>query len=101
MAPLEPEIVGAARAVPPREVHPHLDQLFHASWAVFDHGANHGFVAEAGPGSERVLHVAFYGVIVAPNRGDATLGPRRVGVLERALGDQRDASVTCCLQREG
>ena len=65
-----------------------LDQPAHRCVAVFDNIARGGFVAQSGPGHQRIVNVGLDRVGGIQHRRDAALCPGRVGVLQLAFCDQ-------------
>ena len=61
--------------------------------AALDHMPDHGFVAQAVAGHERVVDVAIERVITRQHRGDAALGAIRCGIRCLLLGHDCDAAV--------
>ena len=105
VAALEAEVVVRRRLRPlsclSEKRTPSVDQLADARGAFLDHQLDHALVAQAGAGLDGVGGVRGGRVVGVPDRGHAALGPVGVGVIQRALGQQRDAALTGGLEREG
>ena len=83
------------------ELHPRFHQLGDPRRPFLDDGARHLFVAQPGPGRQRVAHVHFHRVLLAGDGGDAALRVIGIGLRARFLGDNRHPSQRRDLQGEG
>src|SRR5436190_5990264 len=100
MAALARQVVTEWGAVA-GELRAHLDQLAHAVRSFGDRDADRLLAAETAAGRDRVLDVLLEAVLRTENRGDSTLGIRRVALRPASLGEQGDGPMPGGLAGKG
>ena len=83
------------------ELRPERLEVEDALWGLAHDALDDVALAQPRPGHERVFDVRVEAVRRVEDRGDATLGPRRVGFLAGALGDDGHLRAVRRTQREG
>jgi hypothetical protein len=83
------------------ELHPDFHQFGNARRPFLDDDADDVFVAQPGPGGQRITHMDFRGVLFAHDGGDAALGVIGVGLGAGFFGDNGDAPQRSDFQGEG
>ena len=76
------------------------DQPVDAGAGLPHHGPDHGRVAEAGPGRQRVRDMGFDGILLIGHGGNPALGIERGALAQRFLGEHGNPRMIGQLQRE-